>query len=380
MTSPQTAKCRTEVIAARLQTCGWLRVFRRTAGAMALLTALVGCEPASLNVELDDYLTRLTRPLDLSKPRALTPSAPMPPRAGALRLQLQSGSLDGLDFMRLSGCALQTTIARRNSSLGRMAPPSQRLLLELAYLREAPDCIATLKEDGKNDLAALLLENQALKKKQLPALIFNATLASEEYRDFWRPPGAIGSYPGNTSSLVVTALEHISGAAERWLAGDYRADETALELALADIARGDGGELLLALRTQDAYLGSASGLLSQRASERPLCQQDIRPAAADVLKNVASKYFAGRVQARAAQLNQRFHALLPPIEALEFMLEDTLPTAYRAWRGQRSMLLEQAVGAPSEHVRALQALLGSCFAEFAPEPAPAAPINSSAFD
>ena len=96
------------------------------------------------------------------------------------------------------------------------------------------------KDEGKGELAATVQGAATLKKEQLPALIFNATLASEEYRDFWRSGSLPPEYPAATGSAVVSALRGVNAQSRRWLAGDYAADNLAFELLLGEIARGDG--------------------------------------------------------------------------------------------------------------------------------------------
>lgn len=332
---------------------------------LCIALLLVACSSRGFEAQLQNYLARLARPLDATA-ELVTTVIPAPPRAEALQLAIEGSKLDGLDFLRLRGCALQTTVARRNSSLGRIAPPSQQLLLELAFLREAPDCIATLRKEGTDALAALLEESLALKKAQLPALIFNATLAGREYRDFWRSTTIGEDYPAQTSSLVVTALEQISDDAARWLAGDYAADESRLELALAEIARGDGGELLTALAQQSAYLNSADRLIQSRLDEASICSQDRVPDRAAILRTVAQKFFLAEVQATSARLNQRRHLLLGPVTRLEALLGSAFSADYADWLSARDDVLQQGSEAPARHVAALQSLLGSCYAEFAP--------------
>ena len=58
--------------------------------------------------------------------------------------------------------------------------------------------------------------------------------------------------------------------------------------------------------------------------------------------------------------------MLPPIRALEALLSEELPPAYRHWQGERDAALAHWRAAPKRHVRSLQALLGDCFEEFAP--------------
>jgi hypothetical protein len=345
-----------------------IKIFRLQALSITLLL-LVACTNGGQDAELKDYLQRLSRPLDLTAPEVEVPRSPAPPRAEALRLRIAGSKLDGLDFLSLGGCALQQTVAKRNSSLGKVAPPSQRLLLELAFLRDAPACVDTLVNEGKDDLAAIIEESMNLKKSQLPALIFNATLGNREYRDFWRARDAPEDYPRQTSSLVITALEQVTIDATRWLSGDYQYDELRFELALSDIARGDGGELLSAFLRQRAYLTAANELIARRIAAGPLCTDMRQSPAAPILRAVVSKFFVDRVQARGAALSQRFYQLAEPLTALESALSLTLPKDYRDWQTPRSALLEQGLKASADHVKQLQSLLGTCYAEFAPGPA-----------
>ncbi len=336
-------------------------------GLACLALLLAGCGEPGPDAKLDNYLTRLSRPLGVEAEAPQKTQQLQAPRAEALRLTFEDSTLDGLDFLKLKGCALQTTVARRNSSLGRVAPPSQRLLLDLAYLRDAPACVETLADRDESKLAAFLERAAQQKREQLPRRIFNATLGGLEYRDFWRGGAPRGSYPEDTNSEVITALELVATSAGRWLGGDFGADDRDFELALGTIAQGDGGELLWSLRRQAAWLASANGAVERRLERGDLCRAGMLPDAAPILRTVVTKYFVGEVQQSAAALGQRYHGLLPPIVALEALLEDVLPAAYVAWRTQRDASLASARAAPTTHVRRLQALLGPCYAEFSPE-------------
>ncbi|MEM1145530.1 MAG: DUF3080 family protein [Pseudomonadota bacterium] len=335
---------------------------------MACPLLFIGCEPPAAETRLNEYLTRLSRPLD--QPAPALPANPnlSPPRAASLLVPVAGGTLDGVDFLRLRGCALQATIARRNSSLGRVAPPSQRLLLELAFLREAPECISKLRAEGRAALADLLEQNYALKQTQLPVLIFNATLGSDEFRDFWRSTEPLGYYPQDTSSLPVSALETLVADSLRWLQGDYSADEKRFELALSAVAQGDGGELLRALSLQQSALSAANFVTAPERERGGLCSAMLRPRSAQILRNVVTKYFVRSVQPWSAQLNARFHQLLPPILRLESAVISAVPDEYREWQTRRDQSLEHSLAAPSRHVREIQELLGGCYPEFAAPP------------
>lgn len=325
---------------------------------LAPLLAACGADPQ--DGPFSEYQDRLARTLGVTAAAPAPPALPLPPRSGRLQIDLPGGKLDTLDFLALTGCELQVTIGKRNSSLGRLAAPSQRLLLELEYLRLAPACIEAMRAEERTELVQLLQDALAQKKEQLPARIFNATLGSDEYRAFWRASRPAGEFPRVADQVAVSALKAINAQVDLWLAGDYRADDTAFEILLGEVAGGDGGAVLRALAHQSAWLGAADDMLARREREGPLCQPPIRDSAADILPNVVQKFFVQGIQPRAAGLNRRLHALEPPVLALEDKLEDVLPGNYRTWLNERNATLDAAGQAPKRHVAQVQALLAPC--------------------
>lgn len=328
--------------------------------ALLAAMALAACGRPGPEGAFDTYLDRLARPLESDYRSPERPAMPALPRRAALRLDLPGTSLDTLDFLALSGCEVQITIGKRNSSLGRMASASQRLLLDLEYLRLAPACIDHLQAQGERQLARQLRQAHQLKREQLPARIFLATLGGPEYRTFWRRPAQLGDYPRNTSGAVVDALRAITAASRRWLAGDYRADNRQFELQLGEVNKGDGGALLLALATQSTWLAQADELLRRRVGRGPLCTEHLRPAAADILPNVVQRYFVEAIQPWSAALGRRQYQLLPPVRELEQSLAGALPEAYARWRQRRAAALKHWTAAPRRHVGEVKALLAPC--------------------
>jgi hypothetical protein len=335
---------------------------RRATGAAlaALLLALAGCQGDDRTARFENYLTRLGRTLDVPVTTPAGERLAPAPRSPDLKLPIASGSLDTLDFLAISGCAVQVTIGKRNSSLGRLASDSQRLLLELEFLALAPECIDYQRSRGSEEIADTLESAWRLKRRQLPALIFNATLGADEYREFWRIADAGPAYPGTAGSQVITALEAIDASARRWLAGDYSADNEAFELALSRVATGDGGRLLAAMAQQDSWLAAADRAVASRLARGPLCAPGYRADAVPVLDNVIARFFIGELQPRAAALGSRFHTLLPPLQSLESRLASVFPENYGAWQRQRDAQLQRFAGAPRRHVEQLKALRAPC--------------------
>lgn len=309
--------------------------------------------------DLERYLDRLSGALDTPPSAAAGADRSLPPRVGALQLDTPRQDIGALDFLALRGCALQVTVGKRNSSLGRLASPSQRLLLELEFLRLAPACSERLRAESRSELAATLDRAVVNKRAQLPAHIFNATLGSEEFRAFWRAPATLGDYPARTSSEPLSALAAIDALAARWLDGDYRADNRDFELLLATVARGDGGALLAALGLQAEVLARADGVIRRREAAGPLCPGGLVPAEVNVLRTVVRKFFVGGVQPWSAAVERRRQQLLPPLRSLEERLAAVLPDVYEAWRRQRELALG-AARAPRHHVEAVLGLLEDC--------------------
>lgn len=327
---------------------------------LAITLSLAGCGRSGPEAAFAEYLARLGRTLSVDAPPVAPAPLPRQPRPGLLQIRIPPGKIDALDFLALSGCALQVTIGKRNSSLGRLARPSQRLLLELEYLRLAPACIAHQRGRGRSALADTLQQAWDDKQRLLPALVFNATLGSGEYHGFWQPPAAPGNYPAEIGSTALDALRGVNGMARRWLAGDYTADNLDFEILLGEVGAGDGGALLQALSRQAAWLAAADRVADTRLTRGPLCAPGFRLPAADILPNVVRRFFIEGIQPRAAQLGRRYHDLLPPISELEQLLASALPPAYRAWQVRRDAALATFAAAPRRHVERLQALMEPC--------------------
>lgn len=337
---------RSDVIRTRITLCLLL---------LALL--LAGC--GGPQPPVDNYLTRLGRSLDRDIEPAAERLAPLP-RARDLQIDLLPGSIDLLDLFALRGCELNITIGKSNSSLGKVAADSQRLLLELEFLALAPACIQSLDTREDEELVTTLKAAVASKREQLPARIWNATLGGPEFRSFWKRPNRLADYPSATGSQVTTALARLAELSRLWMEGNFLAGLDELEDLLGDIRRGDGGELLASLDLQRSGLAAARPALDERLDPNPICFGKTPSPEGRIVDNVVRKYFIGEVQPWSVQVARRRADLMPPVLALEAQLSSITPAAYQSWVLERDLLLESAVAAPREHARSLAALLETC--------------------
>ncbi len=282
------------------------------------------------------------------------------PAARELRVDLAQPKIDFLEFLRLSDCHLQRLVAGRNSSLGKLAQPSQRLIYELEFLHHGAACQAALKATERGELAHKLGQVLRQKREQLPVMIWQATLGAGEMRAFWKVPAELGAYPAATAAEVPMAMARLLRRVERWLSNDWRVNELALERDLQLLKTGDGGALLQAWKLLADELGRGTGLLNNRLAEQPLCYKEQPNQRADILLNVVQQQFIAGIQPWAVALSQRRYQLLPAVVKLEQTLQQAEPASYHQWRQQRDKQFSAAFDAPKQHVAAIQPLLEQC--------------------
>jgi len=338
----------------------------------ALACPLLGCAPPDPDAPFDIYSGLLGRALGAPAPAPLAsalPPLPGPRDPQSADSETIAAATAGIDILELAGCALKTNLIRSRSVLGRYARPSQRLLLTLEYLRLAPPCIARLREQGRDSLADSIRRGLTLRRERLAALLFEATLGSDEYRNFWQPDSGLRVYPHVAHDDVIAALNGINTQGQRWLAGDDRAENLAFELQLGAVAGGGGGALLGSLSRQADWLAAADRLLREQLARSNFCDDRVRAAATVEALVAARRYFELELRHRIAAPAQRARALLTAITALETLLEPTLPLRYRRWRALRIRHTRWREAAPARHLDLLGRAIATCRRlEAAPSP------------
>lgn len=326
---------------------------------LSLILSACSGEPGTR--KLETYHARLSNVLDFS-PSALSGSIKPPafPRPASLRFEAPREELNLLDFLSLYGCELQLVVANQNAALGRVARPSQRLLLHLQFLDSAPACLVQLKEQGKSDLFGQLEMVFESKKHQLPAVMWQALLGAEEARAFWKKPVHLKDYPENTGREPVDAIAGLSRLVKEWQAGRYDYGWKELEGYLDALRKGDGGALLKSWALIAAHMQAVHTDVKEWLATRGTCTTGQPGFDANIFSNVVRKFFVGEVQPWAAGLNRRFYELIEPVRELERLLGPGEPEAYANWRMARAAFIDSARASMKSHVLQIGELQSLC--------------------
>lgn len=329
--------------------------------ALGFACFLSGCQDESPEHTLQDYRQRLARSLKVDNlgVDSIPATAPLPSRRD-LRVGIEKSQINLLDFLKLYRCELFQVVGEKNSSLGKVAVPSQQLFMALDFLAVAPACIQALNQAKQQALAAKIERAQQQKRQQLPAIIWNATLGGTEFQRFWHIPLRLDDYPEQVGSQVPLALGTLSSHIERWLKGDYRYQAKDIETALFHIDTGQAGFLIRSGDLLYQQLSAANQLLAARLTTNPLCYQGKASRQGKILLNVVQNHLIAKIQLWSAKVSQRYYQIMPPIRQIEAQLRNVLPDSYQQWQTQRDLALSHLIQSPRLHVKAVQPLLQQC--------------------
>ncbi len=288
---------------------GWCR---RIALAGCVL-ASVQCSPPPDNA-FAEYLGRVQRLLGTEVSVAVEQRLPRYPNRGLLRRAVPSLSIDVLDFVELHDCDLAAAVGYRNSPLGRVQRPSQRLGYESVWLAGARACAA----DGMEWLEPLIAKKQAA----VPAVFWNATFAGEEFARLLGASGVSGG-PGVGYLLRELADAYATVASARF-------DLDAFERVLG--ALGANPWLAPARRAWDLerrHLDAVSRALTD-ASEG-VCRTGAPTPKSRALVNVFQRYYVDGLQPAIAQRHAADRDAVAALAALVELGGDDLPREFAGW-------------------------------------------------
>lgn len=331
------------------------------------LTSLSACQPFSApDSLLDEYVERLARVLEVDATRSEPADAVRLPRRRDRVLAMPELDMNLLDFLSLYGCQLQYVVGEKNSIMGRVMQPLNRLRYEISFIHTAEDCLPTLDDDSLADSVTQAIKS---KRKSLPIAVWNATWGVEETESLLTL--AKGALPVEPNSAVLARsaadLQSLDRVAGSLLSGDLSVSlDRVGEVHQRWLSNHSAGQLINSARLLVSRLHDATRLIHQRLEQRPLCLDGKPSAQFSVVKSLFFNVYIGKVQAYLTRVRRSRDAIIAPLRRLAEQQQTVMPEAFRAFyrtdlaaHGAQSLWyqLEQATNA---HTEAWQTLLAQC--------------------
>ncbi|MBB3189899.1 DUF3080 family protein [Halomonas cerina] len=257
--------------------CRWSKPVRRDLGVVLGLAMLSGCGQDVADARLTEYQEQLAAALDQSVPTPRAPdnigAFPEPDRRLFAIPETREGMLD---MFALRGCHIANLVAGRNNQLGRVAPPSQRWLYELALWRRLSGCWNTeVPEQLSADDRERLTRLTRTKTQQLPRVSWNALFDSSEWvGSFSRASSPLPPQELAAVEAQLGALAYLRDATLHQFDRSWTPDSATLEGHLKTLQeRPFSAELLRTLMLAERRLVEASRLLESALAER-ICPAD----------------------------------------------------------------------------------------------------------
>lgn len=339
----------------------------RTLIIPVLCLYLAGCAPDSGVPEMmDDYVAQVADALELSPELSEIGPVSGIPRRRERVLEMPDLDMGMLDFLSLYGCELQHVVGEKNSIMGKVMQPLNRLRYEARFILAAEDCIPETGRDGvKEDL------EEAIKSKSetLPVAVWNATWGVEEVERLFTL--SQGHYPMNGADNPVAELASDVDRLNRTVRGLLEGDTDEPLDYVGEVhqrwqAEHRAGQLLNSARLLTTRLDDATALLVERIENDPLCPEEERSASAEALRDIYANGYAGNVERYLESIDQAKEALIKPFETLGTQQTETMPDAFQAWYRQAldtensASLWGQLDRAALAHERRWQQLMEQC--------------------
>lgn len=338
---------------------------------MLLCPFFFGCTPGSgIPDMMDNYVEELAASLELES--SLSDVAPVPqiPRRRERFLDLPDLELGMLDFLSLYGCELQYVVGEKNSIMGKVMQPLNRLRYEASFIRAAEDCIPEAEREGVKETLEVAIES---KFETLPIALWNATWGVEEVERLFTL--AQGYYPlsndaGNPVAALASDARQLNDSVAGLLAGNpHEPLEYVGEVHQRWQAEHRAGQLLNSARLLTTRLNDATALLTRKIASEPECPAGHDHELDDAVQKVYSKRYLDEVAGYLETVQQGRNELIKPLETLAIQQTGSMPDAFRTWYAisldtdHNESLWGQLDQAAEIHARRWQQLREPCIAE-----------------
>ncbi|WP_227714403.1 MULTISPECIES: DUF3080 domain-containing protein [unclassified Marinobacter] len=339
-----------------------VRLFTSTLAALLL----TGCNPFSdARPMMEEYVERVGRVLDSEPVLSEVPAAKPIPRRRNRVLPMPELELGMLDFLSLYGCELQYVVGEKNSVMGKVMQPLNRLRYEVRFIRAATECLETVEDE---ELEGVLKQAIASKRESLPIAVWNATWGVEEVETLFTL--AKGEYPveaKNALSDLARDARQLNKSVAALLAQNLEIDLSFWgKVHQRWQAEYRAGQLLNSARLVTARLEDGTRLIRQRLNSRPLCFNGKPNSQSDTVQSMFFSIYIGKIQPYLADIRRARTDLIEPLSELATMQAKVMPTVFQEW--SRSALALQGHdsawanldNAVTTHTKAWQSLLEQC--------------------
>ncbi len=327
------------------------------------MLAIAGCSQHEADALLANYQWRMGNALAVSIEPANNLPAVVYPRRRDLQLDIPAVKINLLQFLRLSQCELQRLLGERNSNLGRLMPASQQLVYQQQFMQLAEACLSQLVvEDSGRDLQQALRKALASKQEHLPALVWNATFASDEFRHLLgsahTPSGLDDGVPSELLNALANVLELVAQGRD----ANWQPVESYLQIIGADTY---GGQLVLSQQRLLQMLAPVTQALEAATAAHAVCPQGRTTPQARILQNVFYKYYIGQVQPYIAQVYQHSAALQKRLAGLYTATDSVASPAFTrywnaTWANDSDSVWQDFLRQVAAHTVAWQQQLQQC--------------------
>lgn len=338
---------------------------------MAILLSLGGCSKETPEQALmQTYASRVANVLkedyQWQQPE---PIPSLPPQR--LRLQTIPDLNEGLiDVLDLAKCDLLPLIASRNSSLGKLARPSQRLVYEIQFFDQISSCLPLIEKDPsvEAELKERIYNIYNIKKSNLPVIFWNALYTGQEIEASM----AVNQSPlpllQTDHSTALNALNSLSFITTSTLQNNIASGTSSLpqiEQYYEDIYHAPlGAPLLKSLLLLEATMNNVSQLINTRLARRPMCFSSMQNPQANILKNVFVEYYARQIQPYMAyvhRIGEQWFRIHSKTLALLPIPNEIAPYAEQAFiTNSKTSIWGRYINARDRHTQAWQKILKQC--------------------
>nr|WP_320166418.1 DUF3080 domain-containing protein [uncultured Methylophaga sp.] len=339
---------------------------KKVISLLSLVLLMTACdkfnEPDSM---MDEYLVRLARVLDQPVSTSKLPALTKLPDKKQRMLDVPQIDVNMLEFLSLYGCELQVVVAERNSILGRVMLPINRLRYEMKFIHSAKLCLNTLDDEQTRDI---LKQAIAQKSVTLPLVFWNAVWSTEEITELMTY--SKGYLPTDTSSNHSTTT-----GLQKLLKIKQQIDNQHLDTDLQQLGKiqqqwlysHHAGKLLKSAQLLTARLNDATQIIEARLAGKALCYQQRVTPQAEIVRHFFFNIYIGKVQPYMAAVTQQSDEIFPLLNRLaQVKGHNTVSVEFNAYR-QKNLDPDTTTGvwqqlhqAVERHTQSWQRLLEQC--------------------